>query len=143
LNIKFHDNKSSGSQVVPSGRTDMTNLTVAFRNLNMFPPHKINSETRLTSFENLRKYTESVSQKECQDMKKSHPDKTKVSQAATLYGKHMSNFCYSKLYNALCMSVAAQCHCSSFQDKLCSMPISRSVDLKRRAHFITQIYPVM
>jgi hypothetical protein len=32
LNIKFHQNPSSGSWVVPSGRTDMTKLTVAFRN---------------------------------------------------------------------------------------------------------------
>jgi hypothetical protein len=30
-NIKFHENPSSGSRVVPSGRTDMK-LTVAFRN---------------------------------------------------------------------------------------------------------------
>ena len=31
LNIKFHENSSSGSRVVPCGRTDMTKLTVAFR----------------------------------------------------------------------------------------------------------------
>jgi len=31
-NIKFHENTSSGNRVVPCGRTDMTKLTVAFRN---------------------------------------------------------------------------------------------------------------
>ena len=31
-NIKFHENPSSGSRVIPSGRTDMTKLTVAFCN---------------------------------------------------------------------------------------------------------------
>jgi len=31
-NIKFHENPSSGSWVVPSGRTDMTKLIVAFCN---------------------------------------------------------------------------------------------------------------
>jgi hypothetical protein len=31
-NIKFHENLSTGSRVVPYGRTDMTKLTVAFRN---------------------------------------------------------------------------------------------------------------
>jgi hypothetical protein len=31
-NIKFHKNPSSGSQVVPWGRTDMTKLIVAFLN---------------------------------------------------------------------------------------------------------------
>jgi hypothetical protein len=29
--IKFHENPSSGSRVVPCGRTDMTKLIVAFR----------------------------------------------------------------------------------------------------------------
>jgi hypothetical protein len=29
-NIKFHQNPSSGSRVVPSGQTDMTKLIVAF-----------------------------------------------------------------------------------------------------------------
>ena len=34
LNTKFHENPSSGSRVVPCGRTDwhMTKLVVAFRN---------------------------------------------------------------------------------------------------------------
>ena len=32
LNIKFHENPSSGSRVVPCGKTDMKRLTVAFRN---------------------------------------------------------------------------------------------------------------
>jgi hypothetical protein len=31
-NIKFHQNPSSGSRVVPGGQTDMTKLIVAFRN---------------------------------------------------------------------------------------------------------------
>ena len=31
-NIKFHENPSSGSRVVPCGRTDMMKLIVAFRN---------------------------------------------------------------------------------------------------------------
>ena len=31
-NIKFHENPSSGSQVVPHGWTDMMKLIVAFRN---------------------------------------------------------------------------------------------------------------
>jgi hypothetical protein len=31
-NIKFHENPSSGSRVVPCERTDMTKLIVAFRN---------------------------------------------------------------------------------------------------------------
>jgi hypothetical protein len=31
-NIKFHQNASSGSWVVPYGQTDMTKLIVAFRN---------------------------------------------------------------------------------------------------------------
>jgi hypothetical protein len=30
--IKFHENPSVGSRVVPCGRTDMTKLIVAFRN---------------------------------------------------------------------------------------------------------------
>jgi len=32
LNTKFHENPFNGSGVVPSGRTDMTKLIVAFRN---------------------------------------------------------------------------------------------------------------
>ena len=31
-NIKFHENPSSESRVIPCGRTDMTQLTVVFRN---------------------------------------------------------------------------------------------------------------
>jgi hypothetical protein len=31
-NITFHENPSSGSRVVPCGRTDMTKLIVVFRN---------------------------------------------------------------------------------------------------------------
>jgi hypothetical protein len=30
--IKFYENPSNGSRVVPGGRTDMTNLRIAFRN---------------------------------------------------------------------------------------------------------------
>ena len=36
-NIKFHQNPSSGSRVVPCGRTDMTKLIVAFRNFANVP----------------------------------------------------------------------------------------------------------
>ena len=32
-NIVFHQNRSCGGQIVPCGRTDMTYLIVAFRNL--------------------------------------------------------------------------------------------------------------
>jgi len=32
-NIKFHENPSSGSRVVPCGRTDMTKLIIALRNI--------------------------------------------------------------------------------------------------------------
>jgi hypothetical protein len=31
-NIKFHQNPSSGSRVISCGQTDMTKITVAFRN---------------------------------------------------------------------------------------------------------------
>ena len=36
-NIKFHQNLSSGSREVPCGRTDMSKLTVAFRNFSNAP----------------------------------------------------------------------------------------------------------
>ena len=36
-NIKFHSTLSSGSRVVPSGRTDMTKLIVVFRNFANVP----------------------------------------------------------------------------------------------------------
>jgi hypothetical protein len=36
-NIKFHQNPSSGSRVVPHGETDMTKLTVAFCNFASAP----------------------------------------------------------------------------------------------------------
>jgi len=36
-NIKFHENPSSGSRAAPYGRTDMTNLIVAFRNFANVP----------------------------------------------------------------------------------------------------------
>jgi len=36
-NIKFHENPSSESQVVPCGRADMTGLIVAFRKFTKAP----------------------------------------------------------------------------------------------------------
>jgi len=42
-NIKFHDNLSCGSRVVDCGRTDMTNLIVAFRNFANAPKMNIQS----------------------------------------------------------------------------------------------------
>jgi hypothetical protein len=36
-NIKFHENPSSGSGVVPCGRTEKTKLIVAFRNFTKAP----------------------------------------------------------------------------------------------------------
>jgi len=39
-NIKFHENSSSGSRVIPCGRTDMTKLKVAFRNFSNAPTNK-------------------------------------------------------------------------------------------------------
>jgi hypothetical protein len=36
--VKFLDNPSAGSQVIPCGRTDMTNLIVAFRSFVNTPP---------------------------------------------------------------------------------------------------------
>ena len=38
-NVKFHENPSSGSRVVPCGGTDMTKLIVAFRNFANAPKH--------------------------------------------------------------------------------------------------------
>ena len=45
-NIKFHENSSSGSRVVPCGRTDMTKLTVAFRNF-LDAPKKVSNRLRI------------------------------------------------------------------------------------------------
>jgi hypothetical protein len=39
-NIKFHENPSSRSRVVPCGRTDMTKLTVGFRNFANAPQRR-------------------------------------------------------------------------------------------------------
>jgi len=39
-NIKFYENPSSGSRVVPCGRTDMSKLTVAFRNFVRAPKNE-------------------------------------------------------------------------------------------------------
>ena len=44
-NIKFHENPSSGSRVVPCGQTDMTKLIVAFRNF-ANAPNKGPTESR-------------------------------------------------------------------------------------------------
>jgi len=40
-NIKLHENPSSGSRVVPYGRTDMTKLTVALRNFVNAPKNAV------------------------------------------------------------------------------------------------------
>jgi hypothetical protein len=40
-NIKFQENPSSGSRVVPYGRTDMTELTVALRNFVNAPKNTV------------------------------------------------------------------------------------------------------
>ena len=49
-NIKFHENPSSGSRVVPSGqtdgRTDMTTVIVAFRNSGNAPIKGVNSKRK-------------------------------------------------------------------------------------------------
>jgi len=37
LNIKFHENPSSGSRVVSYGQTDMTKLIIAVRNFSTAP----------------------------------------------------------------------------------------------------------
>ena len=42
-NIEFHENPSSGSRVVPCGRTDMTKLTVVFRNVANAPQNDPNN----------------------------------------------------------------------------------------------------
>jgi hypothetical protein len=45
-NTKFHENPPSGSQSVPCGRTDMTKLTVAFRNFaNATPKNENNCDS--------------------------------------------------------------------------------------------------
>jgi hypothetical protein len=63
--IKFHENPSSGSRVVPCGRTETTRLIVVFRNFANAPIHILHSEhraswyiliikpTRCTNFSNL------------------------------------------------------------------------------------------
>ena len=43
LNIKFYQNPSSGSRVVPCGQTDMTKLIVAFRNVANAPANSMTS----------------------------------------------------------------------------------------------------
>jgi hypothetical protein len=41
LDIKFHENPSSGKQVVPFGQTDMTKLIIAFRNFANAPKNEL------------------------------------------------------------------------------------------------------
>ena len=41
LNIKFYQNPSIGSRVIPCGETDITKLIVAFRNFAIAPKKKI------------------------------------------------------------------------------------------------------
>jgi hypothetical protein len=41
LNINFHQNPSSGSRIVPCGRTDFTKLIVAFRDFANVPPNDV------------------------------------------------------------------------------------------------------
>ena len=43
-NIKFHENPSSGSRVVPCGRTDITKLIVDFRNFANAPNKRIGEQ---------------------------------------------------------------------------------------------------
>jgi hypothetical protein len=40
LNIRFHENPSSGNRIVPCGRTDITNLIVTFRNFSNAPKNQ-------------------------------------------------------------------------------------------------------
>ena len=60
-NIKFHQNPSSGSRVVPCGRTDMTKLIVAFRNFANAPKKESQPAGCITSsgrcYERESKYT--------------------------------------------------------------------------------------
>jgi hypothetical protein len=44
-NINFHENPSSGNQVIPRGRTDMKKLTVAFRNVAYAPKNTKQKES--------------------------------------------------------------------------------------------------
>jgi len=48
-NIKFHENLSSRSRVVPTGRTDMTQLIVAFHNFANWPRKRYVYVLKLTS----------------------------------------------------------------------------------------------
>jgi hypothetical protein len=41
VHIKFHENPSSGSRVIPCGQTNMTKLIVAFRNFANPPDNSI------------------------------------------------------------------------------------------------------
>ena len=54
-NIKFHKNPSSGSRVVPCGRTDMTRLIVAIRNFANSPKKQKKSGQFTSLFTFIRK----------------------------------------------------------------------------------------
>jgi hypothetical protein len=58
--IKFHENPSIGSQVVPCGRTDMTKLTVAFSNFANAPKKQITSIKILLSLRGLQNSTKHI-----------------------------------------------------------------------------------
>jgi hypothetical protein len=56
--IKFHENPSSGSRVVPCGQTDMTQLTVAFCNFANAPKDLrdvCNNSNQLNGYESFMK----------------------------------------------------------------------------------------
>jgi hypothetical protein len=48
LNIKFLENPSSGSRLVPYGQTDMAKVTVAFRNLAKAPKKFFLNEIKIS-----------------------------------------------------------------------------------------------
>jgi len=58
--IKFHENPSSGSRVVPCGRTDMTKLIVAFSNFANAPKKQTRTKnsTLLKTFSNSTKHVD-------------------------------------------------------------------------------------
>jgi hypothetical protein len=59
-NIKFYENPSSGSRVVPGGQTDMTKLTVAFRSFVNAPKHRrdeCNNANQLSGYDSFMKMT--------------------------------------------------------------------------------------
>jgi hypothetical protein len=59
-NIKFYENPSSGSRVVPCGQKDMTKLTAAFHNFANAPKHRrdiCNNANQLSWYESFMKNT--------------------------------------------------------------------------------------